>query len=74
LKLNSAFQIFLQGWKVTDSMRQLEKQTGVKGCALCGGFGHRITNCPKAEERKLKMLRQQNPNDTGGGSAGGGGE
>ena len=38
-------------------MRAIEEQTGVKGCVLCGGFGHRIANCPKAEERRQKFLR-----------------
>ena len=23
---------------------------GVKGCAFCGGLGHRITNCPKLDK------------------------
>lgn len=23
---------------------------GTKGCAFCGGLGHRITNCPKLDK------------------------
>jgi ATP-dependent RNA helicase DDX41 len=23
---------------------------GLKGCAFCGGLGHRITNCPKLDK------------------------
>ena len=33
-------------------MEQLEAKaaaTGFKGCAYCGGLGHRITDCPKME-------------------------
>ncbi|GAB2293642.1 DEAD-box ATP-dependent RNA helicase 35 [Dionaea muscipula] len=26
--------------------------SGVKGCAFCGGLGHRIQNCPKLEHQK----------------------
>jgi len=46
-----------------DRLRMMEDQTGVKGCALCGGFGHRVINCPKAEERRVKQLRQQQPQE-----------
>jgi len=35
----------------------LEDRTGVKGCSFCGGLGHRISNCPKAEEKRLKQLK-----------------
>jgi ATP-dependent RNA helicase DDX41 len=45
---------------------------GVIGCAYCGGLGHRIGNCPKLEQTRMKTLRGV----TSGGSArerGGGG-
>ena len=29
--------------------------TGVKGCSFCGGLGHRIANCPKAEAVNKKQ-------------------
>lgn len=29
---------------------------GVKGCAYCGGFGHRVTECPVLESEKMKAL------------------
>lgn len=29
---------------------------GVKGCAYCGGLGHRIAQCPKLETQKNKQL------------------
>lgn len=37
---------------------------GVKGCAYCGGFGHRVTECPVLESEKMKAL-------VSGGSVGG---
>lgn len=29
---------------------------GVKGCAYCGGFGHRVDECPTLESEKMKAL------------------
>jgi len=26
-----------------------------KGCAYCGGLGHRITNCPKLEHQRKQL-------------------
>ncbi|XP_053993215.1 uncharacterized protein LOC128884144 isoform X2 [Hylaeus volcanicus] len=28
---------------------------GIKGCAFCGGLGHRITDCPKLDSQKNKQ-------------------
>jgi len=28
---------------------------GMKGCAFCGGLGHRITNCPKLDKDARKI-------------------
>ena len=28
-------------------MEELARQSGQKGCAFCGGLGHRIADCPK---------------------------
>lgn len=41
-------------------MEALAAASGVKGCAYCGGLGHRIADCPKlrgeskAQERSKK--------------------
>ncbi|KAI3898585.1 hypothetical protein MKW92_015890 [Papaver armeniacum] len=32
----------------------LTNMSGVKGCAYCGGLGHRIGDCPKLEQQKRK--------------------
>jgi len=39
------------------SLALLEERSGIKGCRFCGGLGHRVTNCPKAEEKRFKALR-----------------
>lgn len=38
-----------------DSMAAVEV-AGVKGCAYCGGFGHRVADCPTLEAEKMKAL------------------
>jgi ATP-dependent RNA helicase DDX41 len=41
---------------------------GVKGCAFCGGLGHRITECPKIDKdaRRLGGARKDALAGTGG--------
>ena len=41
---------------------------GVKGCAFCGGLGHRITNCPKIDKTASQKAGAQRDvlADTGG--------
>eukprot|EP00871_Galdieria_phlegrea_P001851 jgi/Galph1/2667/GphlegSOOS_G1354.1 len=34
----------------------LEDVGGVRGCAYCGGLGHRVTTCPKLESEKLRAM------------------
>lgn len=29
---------------------------GERGCAFCGGLGHRITDCPKLEAMQTKQV------------------
>eukprot|EP01122_Echinamoeba_exundans_P005766 TRINITY_DN1592_c0_g1_i1.p1 TRINITY_DN1592_c0_g1~~TRINITY_DN1592_c0_g1_i1.p1 ORF type:complete len:469 (+),score=111.50 TRINITY_DN1592_c0_g1_i1:325-1731(+) len=51
------------------------EQTGVSGCSYCGGLGHRIANCPKLEQTKLKQIRATTSSgrEFAGGGGGGGG-
>lgn len=40
-----------------DFEKELETSTGLKGCSYCGGLGHRIGSCLKAESTKLRQLK-----------------
>lgn len=40
---------------VTDGANGLSNATGTKGCAFCGGLGHRITDCPKVDSQVRKI-------------------
>ena len=45
---------------------------GTKGCAFCGGLGHRITDCPKLATYKSQQLSTVSRKDyLGGGGFGG---
>ncbi|XP_063933646.1 probable ATP-dependent RNA helicase DDX41 [Zophobas morio] len=42
--------------KIVSDLDKHEVIGGVRGCAYCGGLGHRITNCPKLEGDQSKKL------------------
>ncbi|KAL6134279.1 hypothetical protein ACLB2K_066511 [Fragaria x ananassa] len=45
--------------ELNDPMENVEDITdasGVKGCAYCGGLGHRIKDCPKLEQQKSVQI------------------
>ncbi|PWA78145.1 hypothetical protein CTI12_AA218220 [Artemisia annua] len=45
--------------ELNDPMEDIEviaNASGVKGCAYCGGLGHRITDCPKLEHQKSQQI------------------
>jgi ATP-dependent RNA helicase DDX41 len=46
----------------------LQDVGGTKGCAFCGGLGHRITECPKLDKdaRRLGQGRKDSLNAAGG--------
>lgn len=56
-----------------DSPAGIEVQEigGVKGCAYCGGLGHRIANCPKLETTRQKTSSSQKDYLTSGNRFGG---
>ncbi|CAN1227971.1 DEAD-box ATP-dependent RNA helicase 35 [Linum grandiflorum] len=35
---------------------EIHDASGVKGCAYCGGLGHRISDCPKLEHQRSQQL------------------
>lgn len=45
---------FLQALETGSTGREEEEIGGVKGCAYCGGLGHRISDCPKLETTRQK--------------------
>lgn len=45
--------------ELDDPMEEIEaiaNASGVKGCAYCGGLGHRIADCPKLEHHKSQSI------------------
>ncbi|KAF9601883.1 hypothetical protein IFM89_023947 [Coptis chinensis] len=39
-----------------DDADAITNASGVKGCAYCGGLGHRIADCPKLEHQKSQAI------------------
>lgn len=40
-----------------------------KGCAFCGGLGHRVATCPKLEAHRMKQMRGGGADDLAGNAA-----
>ena len=40
-----------------EEMEALAAKSGVKGCAYCGGLGHRIVECPKLRSESASQQR-----------------
>ena len=56
--------------ELDDPMEEAEaiaSASGVKGCAYCGGLGHRIQNCPKLEHQKTQAIVNSRRDYFGGG-------
>jgi len=45
---------------------ELMEKTGVIGCSYCGGLGHRINECPKATELKMRQMKSMGRGEFGG--------
>jgi len=54
-----------------DPDRDLEGLGGVRGCAFCGGLGHRITDCPKMDKDANRIAQGQRDFLEGTGGYGG---
>lgn len=39
-----------------EDVEEIANASGVKGCAFCGGLGHRIRDCPKLEHQKSMQI------------------
>jgi len=42
--------------------------SGIRGCAYCGGLGHRVTMCPKLIAQDKEISRRSNDMGFRGGS------
>jgi|APGre2960657404_1045060.scaffolds.fasta_scaffold75992_2 ATP-dependent RNA helicase DDX41 len=40
-----------------EAYEELAAASGVKGCAYCGGLGHRISGCPKLRSESKQAER-----------------
>lgn len=50
-----------------DDEEIIAKESGVKGCAYCGGLGHRVSDCPKLEHQKSMAIAGSRKDYFGGG-------
>ncbi|CAK5279507.1 unnamed protein product [Mycena citricolor] len=68
--LDLKYLLMEAGQKVPPFLASLEdnNQGGVsKGCAVCGGLGHSVSNCPKREDAQRRMMASHRSKDDGGG-------
>ena len=56
----------------TDLADQVAAISGVKGCAYCGGLGHRVTECPKLSSQNERGIASRGQRDYFGGGGYGG--
>lgn len=42
-----------------EEMQELARKSGRKGCAFCGGLGHRIADCPKLASQTREKARSK---------------
>lgn len=54
-----------------EEAEELAKASGVKGCAFCGGLGHRISECPKLEQQRSQAMAGAKKDYFGSGGYGG---
>merc|ERR1719152_528815 len=65
---------FLMQLDSVADVHNVQEIGGVKGCAYCGGLGHRIANCPKLENTRQKTASSSRDYLTTGSGARYGGE
>merc|ERR1719182_767290 len=65
LEANQRIPPFLKDLEPPGGFREVG---GIKGCAYCGGLGHRVTSCPKFEETRRKTSQGINDSLVGSGS------
>jgi ATP-dependent RNA helicase DDX41 len=50
-----------------EEKQKLADASGIKGCAYCGGLGHRITDCPKLRSETEAQQRAKKDHFGSGG-------
>ncbi|KAG9126549.1 DEAD-box ATP-dependent RNA helicase 35 [Ceratobasidium sp. 392] len=70
--LDLKYLLMEAGQKVPPFLQSIEDprvaQGGsLKGCPVCGGLGHGISNCPKLEDNQRRVMAAQRGADGGGG-------
>lgn len=55
-------------------LQEMEAISGTKGCAYCGGLGHRVTDCPKLRADTKEQTNKMKDRFGGGRTGGYGGE
>ncbi|KAF7295193.1 DEAD-box ATP-dependent RNA helicase 35 [Mycena indigotica] len=66
--LDLKYLLLEAGQKVPPFLSTIEDPQGgfMKGCAVCGGLGHSVVNCPKREDAQRRLLASHRGNDDKG--------
>lgn len=69
--LDLKYLLMEAGQKVPAFLEKIEdprvaQGSALKGCPVCGGLGHGISNCPKQEEVQRRQIASHRVQDTGG--------
>ncbi|KAJ7684804.1 P-loop containing nucleoside triphosphate hydrolase protein [Mycena polygramma] len=67
--LDLKYLLMEAGQKVPPFLSTIDDAQGgsVKGCPVCGGLGHGISNCPKREDAQRRLMASHRTADDGGG-------
>jgi len=70
--LDLKYLLMEAGQKVPPFLMNLDdpraaQETSLKGCPVCGGLGHSISNCPKLEDTQRRQMALHRADRGGGG-------
>ncbi|KAJ7632319.1 P-loop containing nucleoside triphosphate hydrolase protein [Roridomyces roridus] len=67
--LDLKYLLMEAGQKVPPFLSSIDDSQGgsMKGCPVCGGLGHSISNCPKREDAQRRLMASHRTTDDGGG-------
>ncbi|KAF8738611.1 hypothetical protein AX14_010908 [Amanita brunnescens Koide BX004] len=71
-KTDLKYLLMEAGQKVPPFLMNLDdprvaQEVGLKGCPVCGGLGHNISNCPKLEDTQRRQMASHRADRGGGG-------